>query len=149
MEATEKSVSREEEDFPADIEKVLDGITKSSYPTADQLIKETGLSVGRVSRALKHLEKSNLVKRRVDELLGVLYKLVPLEVKIPKTHETVAAAALKSKVKQLYEDGLIYDEISEQLNIPRGTVSTIISRLVAKNEMKARGKGTWRKITAA
>lgn len=143
MESTEKIVSREDEHFPEDVDKILIAIPKCSYPTVDQLIKETSLTAKRLAKALKHLEKSKLIRRRIDPFYGVLYKLVPLETKIPDTKQRTRGDSSKSleqmaKVKQLYEANKKYREIAEELGVPDYRVAYVCAKLIKLDQVKRR-----------
>ncbi len=143
MESTGRNVSRDDEEFPEDTDKVLNAVTKTSYPTENQLEKETGLSVGRIRRALRHLENSNLIREQVGSIHGTMYKLVPLGPKVPidkrKTRgDSPKTLELMTKVKELYKADKRYAEISRQLKIPQHKVSYLCGKLIKAGEIKRR-----------
>lgn len=157
MEATEKSVSSETSLFPdglTDYEKrILEVLRKAKVREDRHMTKERistelgarGHEVAGIWHEVDGLRKKGVITERVDtmtkESCFVLANGTPKPVIHRKTYESVAAAALRSKVKALYEDGFKYEEIRLQLGIPRGTVSTVVRRLVAKGEIKPRGQG--------
>lgn len=143
MESTEKIVSREDEDFPEDVDKVLNAIPKCTYPTVDQLIKETGLKSKRLGKALKHLEKSKLIRQRIDPFYGVLYKVAPLSTTVTEKKTRVKRDSLEkaeemARVKPLYEAKKKYRDIAKELGIPEHKVAHLCALLIELGQVKRR-----------
>lgn len=156
MESMEKSVSREDEEFPEDVDKVLSGIMKSSYPTEDQLKKETGLSTGRFRKAIRRLEQSHLIRERVGGIHGTMFKLVSPEQNAPAEKSKTAPEHNEypsltkgwAKVKELYVEGAKYREIAEKTKRPMHQVSYICAVLIKRGEVERRVKQRGSKVVS-
>lgn len=104
MEATEKVVSKDIEETnevkTGRQRELLAAIRRCSYPTDQQLAKETSRTIGRIRQTLRALEKQGLVRQRLDPLIGTLWKAVPLE----DTDERSTSQTLPcSKCGKLYD----------------------------------------------
>lgn len=139
MESSEKEVS-ETDEHPEDPGTVLDAIGKCTYPTPEQLKKETGLTTRRLHAALRHLEKSNLVRGRKDEIFGLIYRLT-LEHETPAEEPKAVKKKAEGKapdeeneivhsIKDAYVAGKKYREIAKELKVPEHKVAYVASKLI-------------------
>jgi DNA-binding MarR family transcriptional regulator len=143
MEASERSVGREDEQFPEDADKVLSAITKSTYPTENQLVKETGLSTGRFRKAIKRLEDSRLIREQVGGFHGTMFKLVSSEpgalADKPKTRgDSPKTLELMAKAKKLYEAKEAYADIAKKLGITEARATYLCAKLIKRGEVERR-----------
>jgi len=156
MEAAEQGIVSKQDELVSDglvrtEKRILEVLRKAKvwgdrHMTIERMAQELGAyghAVPGIRRGVDALSKKGLVIERIDPVIKescyVISDAPPKSVPIHRrTYEEVEAIALKAKVKQLYEDGLKYGEISRQLSIPLGTVSTVVCRLIAEGQLQRR-----------